>query len=81
MSKILIFHHPTLSYTCSIVTFSISQADNVPGVRLPDRKDLLAYLNGKTNTSNSIDKSAPMEIPTQVISLSLKRPGELLLQC
>ncbi|CAH0394551.1 unnamed protein product [Bemisia tabaci] len=45
-------------------------ADNVPGVRLPDRKDLLAYLNGKTNTSNSIDKSAPMEIPTQV-----KRPG------
>ncbi|XP_074654028.1 parafibromin-like isoform X2 [Tubulanus polymorphus] len=45
-------------------------AANVPVVRRPDRKDLLAYLNGETNTSASIDKSAPLEIslqrPTQV---------------
>lgn len=37
----------------------------------PDRKDLLAYLNGETSTCVSIDKSAPLEIPTQV-----KRPAE-----
>lgn len=32
----------------------------------PDRKELLAYLNGETVTCASIDKSAPLEIPTQV---------------
>lgn len=37
----------------------------------PDRKELLAYLNGETSTCASIDKSAPLEIPTQV-----KRPLE-----
>lgn len=37
----------------------------------PDRKELLAYLNGETVTCASIDKSAPLEIPTQV-----KRPIE-----
>ncbi|GAB6023416.1 accessory factor associated with RNA polymerase II [Chamberlinius hualienensis] len=41
-------------------------AENIPVVRRPDRKDLLAYLNGETATSGSIDKSAPLEIPTQV---------------
>ena len=42
------------------------QAENIPVVRRPDRKDLLAYLNGETAASASIDKSAPLEIPTQV---------------
>ncbi|KAJ1520944.1 hypothetical protein ONE63_004021 [Megalurothrips usitatus] len=41
-------------------------AENIPVVRRPDRKDLLAYLNGETATAASIDKSAPLEIPTQV---------------
>ncbi|XP_057341546.1 parafibromin-like [Microplitis mediator] len=41
-------------------------AENIPIVRRPDRKDLLAYLNGETATSGAIDKSAPLEIPTQV---------------
>ncbi|XP_025112540.1 parafibromin-like [Pomacea canaliculata] len=44
-------------------------AVNINVVRRPDRKDLLAFLNGETNTSASIDKSAPLEIsqrPTQV---------------
>ncbi|KAF0306116.1 Parafibromin [Amphibalanus amphitrite] len=41
-------------------------AENIPVVRRPDRKDLLAYLNGDTSSSTSIDKSAPLEIPTQV---------------
>ncbi|XP_064649629.1 parafibromin-like isoform X2 [Lineus longissimus] len=45
-------------------------AANVPVVRRPDRKELLACLNGETTTSASIDKSAPLEIslqrPTQV---------------
>lgn len=42
------------------------QAANIPPVRRPDRKELLAYLNGETATCASIDKSAPLEIPTQV---------------
>lgn len=41
-------------------------AENIPSVRRPDRKDLLAYLNGETASSANIDKSAPLEIPTQV---------------
>ncbi|KAF4524055.1 hypothetical protein B566_EDAN013209 [Ephemera danica] len=41
-------------------------AENIPVVRRPDRKDLLAYLNGETASSASIDKSAPLEIPMQV---------------
>uniref|UniRef100_A0A1B6EIT3 Parafibromin n=1 Tax=Cuerna arida TaxID=1464854 RepID=A0A1B6EIT3_9HEMI len=41
-------------------------AENIPVMRRPDRKDLLAYLNGETATSANIDKSAPLEIPTQV---------------
>jgi hypothetical protein len=47
----------------------------VPVVRRPDRKDLLAYLNGDTSTSASIDKSAPLEIslqrPTQGLKLDV----------
>lgn len=46
-------------------------AENIPVVRRPDRKDILAYLNGETATSANIDKSAPIEIPTQV-----KRTGD-----
>ncbi|XP_061713858.1 parafibromin [Cydia pomonella] len=41
-------------------------AANIPAVRRPDRKEILAYLNGETATCASIDKSAPLEIPTQV---------------
>ncbi|XP_015921054.1 parafibromin [Parasteatoda tepidariorum] len=41
-------------------------AENIPVVRRPDRKELLAYLNGDTSTVASIDKSAPIEIPTTV---------------
>ena len=42
------------------------QLESIPVVRRPDRKDLLAYLNGETASCNSIDKSAPLELPTQV---------------
>ncbi|XP_001176791.2 parafibromin [Strongylocentrotus purpuratus] len=45
-------------------------AENIPVVRRPDRRDLLAYLSGEIKTSANIDKSAPPEIsrqrPTQV---------------
>ena len=41
-------------------------SEDVPLVRRPDRKDLLSYLRGETNSSASIDKSAPLEMPTQV---------------
>lgn len=37
----------------------------MPVVRRPDRRDLLAYLHGETNTSSNIDKSAPLEIALQ----------------
>ncbi|KAB0793360.1 hypothetical protein PPYR_12980 [Photinus pyralis] len=40
--------------------------ENIPVVRRPDRKELLAYLNGETASCPSIDKSAPLELPTQV---------------
>ncbi|CAL8108150.1 unnamed protein product [Calicophoron daubneyi] len=39
----------------------------VPVVRLPDRKDLLAYLKGETNTAPNIDRAAPVDI-------SLRKP-------
>ena len=41
-------------------------SEDIPIVRRPDRKDLLAYLKGETSSCNSIDKSAPLEMPTQV---------------
>eukprot|EP00092_Neocalanus_flemingeri_P019010 GFUD01020598.1.p1 GENE.GFUD01020598.1~~GFUD01020598.1.p1 ORF type:complete len:520 (+),score=166.60 GFUD01020598.1:49-1608(+) len=40
--------------------------EDIPIVRRPDRKDLLAYLKGESTTAASIDKSAPLEMPTQV---------------
>ena len=50
-------------------------AAKVPVVRFPDRKDLLAFLNGDKETTQSIDKSAPLELPVQrTTSLSSKRP-------
>jgi parafibromin len=41
-------------------------SEDVTIVRRPDRKDLLAYLRGETQSAPSIDKSAPLEMPTQV---------------
>lgn len=35
----------------------------MPFVTVPDRKNLLLYLQGETTTNNSIDKSAPIPIP------------------
>ncbi|KAL7643864.1 UNVERIFIED_CONTAM: hypothetical protein RMT77_005870 [Armadillidium vulgare] len=44
----------------------MAAAENIPVVRRPDRKELLAYLNGETSTASAIDKSAPLEMPTQI---------------
>ncbi|CAG0922104.1 unnamed protein product [Notodromas monacha] len=44
---------------------------NLPVVHRPDRRDLLTYLGSETATSASIDKSLPLERPTQ-----LKRVAE-----
>ena len=41
-------------------------SEDVTIVRRPDRKDLLAYLKGDNQSAPSIDKSAPLEMPTQV---------------
>ena len=41
-------------------------SEDVPIVRRPDRRDLLAYLSGEANSASSIDKSAPLEMPSQV---------------
>ncbi|XP_061718418.1 parafibromin-like [Cydia pomonella] len=40
--------------------------ENIPAVRRPDRKKLLAYLIGETSTCASIDNSALLEFPTRV---------------
>ena len=50
-------------------------AQNIPVVRRPDRKDLLAYLNGENATSTAIDKAAPIEIPIQVRRIPGSGPG------
>ena len=50
-------------------------AAKVPVVRFPDRRDLLAFLNGEKESTQSIDKSAPLELPVQrASSLASKRP-------
>jgi len=41
-------------------------SEDIPIVRRPDRKDLLGYLKGEVATAASIDRSAPLEMPTQV---------------
>ncbi|XP_005088839.1 parafibromin [Aplysia californica] len=54
-------------------------AADISVVRRPDRKDLLAYLNGETATASSIDKSAPLEIsqrPTQIKRTAEDAGGE-----
>jgi parafibromin len=50
---------------------SSSQGLNIPVVHRPDRRDLLTFLESETATSANIDKSAPLERPTQ-----LKRVAE-----
>ncbi|KAG2461254.1 CDC73 protein, partial [Polypterus senegalus] len=61
-------HLPHPSYVRRAAT------ENIPVVRRPDRKDLLAYLNGESSTSASIDRSAPIEIglqrPTQDVKIN-----------
>ena len=56
--KNIALHHP--------VYVRQAASENVPNVRRPDRKGLLAYLRGETQSSTSIDKSAPLEMPTQM---------------
>ncbi|XP_060862787.1 parafibromin-like [Metopolophium dirhodum] len=46
-------------------------AKNIPYIKRPDRKKLLDYLNGKISTSPSIDFSAPIEIPSNIVSVPL----------
>uniref|UniRef100_A0A5K3FS84 CDC73_C domain-containing protein n=1 Tax=Mesocestoides corti TaxID=53468 RepID=A0A5K3FS84_MESCO len=36
--------------------------EGIPVVRLPDRRDLLAYLNGETNIAVNIDRTVPVDI-------------------
>ena len=50
-------------------------AAKVPVVNRVDRKALLAYLNGDTDTSASIDKSAPLELGASRAA-TVKRPGD-----
>ncbi|VUZ49440.1 unnamed protein product [Hymenolepis diminuta] len=41
--------------------------DKVPVVRLPDRRDLLNYLNGTIDTTASIDRTVPVDISSRRI--------------
>ncbi|KAI1298179.1 Parafibromin [Halotydeus destructor] len=49
--------------------------EHVPAVRRPDRRELLDYLSGEKATSQSIDKSAPIELPVPVSEV-LKTLGD-----
>jgi len=48
----------------------------IPAISRPDRKDLLAYLQGQSNTADRIDRNAPIEITMQRPILVNKRPAE-----
>ncbi|KAL3276655.1 hypothetical protein HHI36_012025 [Cryptolaemus montrouzieri] len=61
----LLFILKNISFTHPVYVRQAA-AENIPVVRRPDRKELLAYLNGETANCSSIDKSAPLELPTQV---------------
>lgn len=50
--------------------------ENIPVVRRPDRKDLLAYLSGEASTSASIDRSAPAQLGLQPGSSPGKRAAD-----
>ncbi|XP_065178284.1 parafibromin-like [Sycon ciliatum] len=52
-------------------------SENIPVVRLPDRRTLLRYLGGQIDTSASIDKGAHLELglPT-TDAVPTKRPGD-----
>lgn len=50
---------------------------NIPIVQRPDRKDLLSYLKGEVSTSQSIDKSAPIELPKTVQQNSVSSSNSL----
>jgi hypothetical protein len=41
------------------------QEKGIPAISRPDRKDLLAYLTGQTNTNDRVDRNAPLEITMQ----------------
>lgn len=56
-------------------------AENIPIVHRPDRKELLAYLNGETASCPAIDKSAPLELPTQVWQIDLLFLYENFIYC
>ncbi|XP_054577347.1 parafibromin-like [Eptesicus fuscus] len=43
----------------------LAATENIPVVRRPDRKDLLAYLSGEASRSASIDRGAPAELGLQ----------------
>jgi len=51
--------------------------NDVPIIRRPDRKELLLYLQGKTNSAPSIDKSALLEMPTQAPNIVKSEPLEM----
>ncbi|CAF1152172.1 unnamed protein product [Rotaria sp. Silwood1] len=48
----------------------------IPAISRPDRKDLLAYLNGQAHTADRIDRNAPLEIAMQRPLQVNKRPAE-----
>uniref|UniRef100_UPI00358EDFD6 parafibromin n=1 Tax=Myxine glutinosa TaxID=7769 RepID=UPI00358EDFD6 len=75
-SILFLLNHVHLSHP---VYVRLAAAENIPVVRRPDRKDLLAYLNGETASSASIDKSAPLEIGLQRPTQLKRAADELLL--
>ncbi|XP_072176223.1 parafibromin-like [Diadema setosum] len=72
-SILYLLKHDNINHTAYVKK---ALAENIPVVRRPDRRDLLAYLGGEIKTSANIDKSAPPEISRQRPTQVFKRPAE-----
>ena len=70
---------PKKYYTLETILFFLQNVDlphpvyvrqaasaNLPTIRRPNRKDLIAYLNGERDASPSIDPNAPLQIAIQM---------------
>ncbi|CAF0846380.1 unnamed protein product, partial [Didymodactylos carnosus] len=48
----------------------------ISAISRPDRKELLSYLTGQTNTADRIDRNAPIDVVAMQRPLQVKRPAE-----
>ncbi|KAH9283560.1 Parafibromin [Echinococcus granulosus] len=49
-------------YTLNCIVYLLKNAAGIPVVRLPDRRELLNYLNGDATSAPNIDRTVPVDI-------------------